>query len=216
MEKIMLHCVIFLFSSLLMVGCKEETEGTLYGIVADSRTGEPVKNAFVELSYTSLKTTTGSDGWYQFSEVEAGEYEMTVSKVGYDVSKESGIIVSDGPVRYDVKLVSFPSFVFDGCVYMVAPNAEDAMTLSDAKAYCQGLTQYGYSDWRLPTYAELIQMYADKESIGGFLNKVYWSSTYSSTTQNVDLYYAIHFLNGEEYEANPGSKLRVRPIRVDQ
>lgn len=58
-------------------------------------------------------------------------------------------------------------------------------------------------------------MYINKDQIGDFLNKVYWSSSYSSTQNAVDLYYVIHFLNGNVMEANPGSKLRVRPIRLE-
>lgn len=216
MQITKLLLAFFLFFPLLLTGCTENTEGTLYGYVSDTRTGEPVKSAFVELSPAGLNATTGSDGWYRLSGLKAGKYELTVSKAGYNATKESGITVSDGPVRYDVKLVSIPSFVYNGRVYSVAPDAGDVMPLSDAQAYCQGLTQYGYSDWRLPTYAELTQMYADKESIGGFKDKVYWSSTYSSTQDSYDRYYVIHFLNGNVLEAIPQSKLRVRPIRVDQ
>ena len=215
MQKTTLIFAIFLAVILLWAGCKNETTGTLYGVVTDSRTGEPVTEANVELSSVGLQTLTGSDGWYQFSEVKSGEYKIVVTKSGYDSSEKSGILVEEGPVRCDLQLESIPSFEYGGHSYMVAPNADDVMTLADANSYCQGLTQYGFSDWRLPTKAELEQMYINKDPIGDFLNKVYWSSTYSSTQNAVDLYYVIHFLNGNVMEANPGSKLRVRPIRLD-
>lgn len=215
MHKPIFFYTIFLVLTLLCQGCKNETTGTLYGVITDSRTGEPVKEANVELSSVGLQTLTGSDGWYQFSEVKSGEYKMVVSKNGYTSSEKSGILIEEGPVRCDLQLESIPSFEYGGHSYMVAPNADDVMTLADANSYCQGLTQYGFSDWRLPTKAELEQMYINKDKIGDFLNKVYWSSTYSSTQNAVDLYYVIHFLNGNVMEANPGSKLRVRPIRLD-
>lgn len=215
MHRPIFFYTIFLALTLLCQGCKNETTGTLYGVITDSRTGEPVKEANVELSSVGLQTLTGADGWYQFSEVKSGEYKMVVSKNGYTSSEKSGILIEEGPVRCDLQLESIPSFEYGGHSYMVAPNADDVMTLAYANSYCQGLTHYGFSDWRLPTKAELEQMYINKDQIGNFLNKVYWSSTYSSTQNAVDLYYVIHFLNGNVMEANPGSKLRVRPIRLD-
>lgn len=215
MNKLTAIILMVLSVTLLCQGCKNETTGTLYGVVTDARTGEPVKEASVELQPTGLKTTTGSDGWYQFLDVKAGEYDMNFSKAGYEIVKKNGIKVTEGPIRQDVKLVPIPSFEYNGHIYMVATTADDVMTLADAKSHCQELTQYGFSDWRLPTKAELEQMYLEKDHIGGFLNKVYWSSTYSSTQNAVDLYYVIHFLNGDVMEANPGSKLRVRSIRIE-
>lgn len=216
MQRAKIIYTIYFIFSLMLIGCNEPKEsGTLYGVMTDAITGEPVSSAMIELQPSGIQTTTGTDGWYQFPEIEAGEYEMSVSKSGYEIYKQSDITVTNGPVRYDIKLAPFPFFIFEGRVYAVAPDAGSTMTLSEAEAYCHSLSQYGFSDWRLPTRSELAQMYADKESIGGFQDKVYWSSTYSSTTQNVDLYYVIHFLNGNELEANPGSKLRVRPVRVD-
>lgn len=215
MHKPILFYTIFFALTLLWQGCKKETTGTLYGVVTDSKTGDPVKEANVELSSVGLQTLTGSDGWYQFSEVKSGEYKLVVSKSGYTSSEKSGILIDEGPVRCDLQLESIPSFEYGGHSYMVAPNADDVMTLADANSYCQGVTHYGFSDWRLPTKAELEQMYINKDQIGDFQNKVYWSSTYSSTQNAVDLYFVIHFLNGNVMESNPGSKLRVRPIRLD-
>lgn len=216
MKRLLSFTFVLLSIALFWFGCtKLEKTGTIYGTVTDQATGEPVKEAHVEFSPVGLETTTGNDGWYQFSEVKSGEYKMIVTKSGYTSSEKSGILIEEGPVRCDLQLESIPSFEYGGHSYMVAPNADDVMTLADANSYCQGLTQYGFSDWRLPTKAELEQMYIDKDQIGDFLNKVYWSSTYSSTQNAVDLYYVIHFLNGTEMEANPGSKLRVRPIRLD-
>ncbi len=47
------------------------------------------------------------------------------------------------------------------------------MTWNEAKKACKSLGQ----GWRLPTIAEFEIMYENKDKIGGFANKFYWSST---------------------------------------
>ncbi len=79
--------ILYLFSmisALALSSCaKTETDmfGRIHGIVTDAQ-GEPVRTAAVTL--TGGKTTvTGSDGHYDFGDLEAGEYTVQVSKTGY-------------------------------------------------------------------------------------------------------------------------------------
>jgi len=56
-----------------------------------------------------------------------------------------------------------------------------------AATICRNLVSGGYSDWFLPSKDELTKIYLNKESIGGFLSIVYWSSSgnapaYTTTT----------------------------------
>ena len=46
-----------------------------------------------------------------------------------------------------------------------------------AVGLCHGLTLGGYSDWFLPSYDELYQMYVHREQIGNFSAESYWSSS---------------------------------------
>ena len=59
---------------------------------------------------------------------------------------------------------------------------------------CDELTLNGYSDWFLPSYLELEQMYLSLKlnGLGNFANHTYWSSTQESATQA----YTIDFNNG--------------------
>ncbi len=107
-----------------------------------------------------------------------------------------------------------PTFTFDGHTYRVAPVANNTMNWPDANSYCSNYTLYGYSDWRLPTKAELLQMYNDRYSIGGFGTGVYWSKTQSGYA---NVYYYVDFSNGHtDFHAtwNQGSH-NVRPIRLE-
>ena len=51
-----------------------ELPGSIYGVVADKATGEPIKSAGVELSPGGLKTITGSEGQFEFTELDPGKY----------------------------------------------------------------------------------------------------------------------------------------------
>ena len=50
-------------------------------------------------------------------------------------------------------------------------------TPNTAADLCANLTISGYSDWFLPSKAELNEMYLNKDIIGGFFDNYYWSST---------------------------------------
>ena len=66
--------------------CEKEEEnlpGTIYGVVTDKATGEPVKSAGVELSPVGLKTITGTEGQFEFTELVPGNYTLLVTKTGY-------------------------------------------------------------------------------------------------------------------------------------
>lgn len=55
---------------------------TIYGVVTDQSTGQPVSEATVVLN-TSATVTTGTDGVYTFDNLPAANYSITISKSGY-------------------------------------------------------------------------------------------------------------------------------------
>ena len=80
---------IFIFSIICisLFFCKREEvilHSALTGIVTDATTSEPIQEAGVKLSPSNYTTRTGSDGTYLFSKITPGEYEIEVSKIGYD------------------------------------------------------------------------------------------------------------------------------------
>ncbi len=62
---------------------KKSSGGGIYGVVTDFATGEPVQNANVQLRPSGETTLTGSDGSYEFIDLETGDYSITVSKAEY-------------------------------------------------------------------------------------------------------------------------------------
>lgn len=106
-----------------------------------------------------------------------------------------------------------PTFTWNGQIYRVAPSPTSPMTISNALDYCDTLTLYGFSDWRLPSVDELEQMYLLKEEIGGFNSGWYWSCTNSGTHWSM-----ISFSTGQRGTGVNASTntYNVRPIRIEQ
>lgn len=116
-----------------------------------------------------------------------------------------------------------PTFQYGGYTYYVAPDPGYLMSWNDAYLYCDGLTIYGLSEWRLPTKDELLAMYAERNSIGGFNTNSdyngrgsrYWSSTVASGSNR----YYVYFYNGSVHYYIAQSNLDsfttcyVRPIK---
>lgn len=90
-----------------MLGCeKNKNLGSIYGTVTDFATGDPVGNANVRLNPRGETTLTGSDGTFQFNDIEDGNYSLFLSKNGYvDLDDDYVIEITNGNnVRRDVQL----------------------------------------------------------------------------------------------------------------
>ena len=94
MKHNLFHLLISL--SLVLVACSSDpvnTKGTIVGVVKDAVSGANLQNAKVVLDGRSA--LTGSDGRYQFSDVEMGTYKVSVSRDGY-LSDEGSVTVKPG------------------------------------------------------------------------------------------------------------------------
>lgn len=112
MKKLIIISIAII--NLLMAGCKKDESktapGSIYGTVTDKATGECVSAAGVELMPKGLKTVTGSDGTFQFTEIDPGEYNLFITKSGYQDLKSSTITVKSGEqAKGDVQIEKLPS-----------------------------------------------------------------------------------------------------------
>lgn len=107
---------LYLFLGILLIcgiyqACVPDVElpGSIYGVVADKATGEPIKSAGVELSPGGLKTITGSEGQFEFTELDPGKYTLLITKTGYIDGVSSTIEVKAGQqAKGDVQLEQIP------------------------------------------------------------------------------------------------------------
>lgn len=98
----------------------------------------------------------------------------------------------------------------DGHGLAAAPTDLPYANWENAKLACEDLVLDGCDDWRLPTNEELIQLYANKDRIGGFAQfDFYWSST----LVGMDDAYTVEFDNGKTIADNKTTKNSVRAVR---
>lgn len=81
-----------------------------------------------------------------------------------------------------------------------------------AAKLCRSVTLNGCNDWWLPSIDELNLMYSQKEMIGGFSNRIYWSCTQFDSC----LVFCFDFEKGVQSLNNKDSLLYVRPVRALQ
>jgi hypothetical protein len=83
-------------------------------------------------------------------------------------------------------------------------------TGSYAAKICRDYRGGGYSDWYLPSFYELNQLYVNKEAVGGFSTNHYWSSTETSY-----FVYARNqnFNNGSQINSND-AKFNICDVRA--
>ena len=89
MKKLLLLAVLCL--PLLFGGCAKrivDVTVTIHGTVVDADTHLPINNALLWLiPNTSGNRYTGSDGYYEFADIDSQKYEIWVSKEGYRPDK---------------------------------------------------------------------------------------------------------------------------------
>ena len=105
---------LLIIINFIIVGCKKSdnassdsvSKGSIYGVVTDYLTGQPVQNANVQLRPSGETTLTGSDGKYQFLNVEDGNYSITVSKAEYTDLVDDYVIEvrNGGHLKRDVRI----------------------------------------------------------------------------------------------------------------
>ena len=98
MKQFLKPLCLCLIASLLLGSCtkdEEDVTGSIYGIVTDADNGEPIKSANVSLNPGGKSTVTGTDGRYEFSDMQPGQYTVQIVKSGYETNTK-GITVEAG------------------------------------------------------------------------------------------------------------------------
>ena len=106
-KSVYLICTLCLLSGIFQAcGSKEEvtTTGGIYGTVLDKEDGEPIRNAEISLSPGGKNTVVGSNGTYEFVDLEPRLYTVNVTADGYDYNSKTAKVVSGESTACDFHL----------------------------------------------------------------------------------------------------------------
>ena len=100
---------LFLFAlfALMFAGCTEDEYtlfGKVIGTVTDATTGEPISNVTMTLSPSGKSATTGSDGIFEFNDIEAVQYKMQARHANYKTDTKTVTVLAGEIVRGDMQL----------------------------------------------------------------------------------------------------------------
>lgn len=98
---------IFLLLLLMVVSCAkdiEESTGMVYGKVTDAETGAVLSGVNVSLSPGGISRTTGSDGSFEFLDLEPGQYQLQAKKADYVDNSRSINVVTGQKATGDITL----------------------------------------------------------------------------------------------------------------
>ena len=96
-KSVYLICALCLFIGMWQAcGSQEEvvTTGSIYGTILDKENGEPIRNAGITLSPSSRTTIVGSDGTFEFANVEAEQYSVNVEAEGYEYNTKFVTVIA--------------------------------------------------------------------------------------------------------------------------
>lgn len=84
--------ILSIFVIICLCSCSEpnwDFYADIDGKVLDDNTSEPVENVLVTLSPSGKNATTDADGCFEFRDLEARQYTVTVQKVGYSTNRKT-------------------------------------------------------------------------------------------------------------------------------
>ena len=103
--KLVLGVVFVLALGLFSTSCKKEVAtGKIQGLVTDFNTSEPIQGVNISLSPTGASAVTGSDGRYEFANLEPGNYTVQGTKSGYESNTKNIAVTSGNMSSGDMQL----------------------------------------------------------------------------------------------------------------
>lgn len=96
-----------LFSILILSACAKDEEvltGNIIGKVTDANTGAVLQGVTVTISPSGVSRTTGSDGYFEFRDLEPNQYEIQARKNGYTTNNKMVTVVTGRDASGDIQL----------------------------------------------------------------------------------------------------------------
>ncbi len=112
----MKRLLTILFCAAFFVACStdldtEVTTGNIVGSVVDKTTGEQIPVASISLNPSGKTTVTGSDGTFEFNDIDPGEYTISVKKEGYNFGENTVMVVAGKNTECHILMERIPVVV---------------------------------------------------------------------------------------------------------
>ena len=109
MKKIISYLALWLCAGLLVAGCSKDSEkevtGTINGFVSDyANANAPIAGVTVTLNMKGLTKTTGSDGRYEFRDLEPGTYSLSFVSNNYQSTTKQVTVYAGQTAICDAQL----------------------------------------------------------------------------------------------------------------
>ena len=112
-----------LIACVAFTGCTSDevsSFGDVYGIISDTKSGSPIRNAEITISPGNSTTVSGSDGHFEFKSLEAGQYKISVTADGYASNSRQVTVAAGQRISCDIHLT--PQ---NNDVVMITPTSLD-------------------------------------------------------------------------------------------
>lgn len=107
-KKRLLQFIAIILLLLIATSCSKKKEYntfcTITGSVVDNDTSDAVPGATVTLSPSGKNTYTGSDGHFEFVDLDANQYTLTVQKSGYVTNRKTVTTEAGGTINVSITL----------------------------------------------------------------------------------------------------------------
>ena len=205
------------FVSINLASCGDDEDaseqlGSIYGIVTELGTAEPMKAVGVELykgSSLLLKNVTFDDGHFEFSDLSPEQYKVNVVADGYDVASGNVIVEAGRQARIDLQIKKLKT-------YMVVRTTE--ATIIGTKVTLNG--EYTYDSGYAPSEVGIMYATYNNPQNGGELIKCKVddkTKTFSATIENLEkgtYYFQAYATNkvGKAYGEIRSFKMAIVPV----
>ena len=96
---------------LFLSGCSNyqyDIFGSVSGVVTDNATGNPIDNVSITIVPGANSVSTTSDGKFEFTNLEEGQYTISAQKSGYQSNRKNVTVVSGESVNANITLTEIP------------------------------------------------------------------------------------------------------------